>query len=116
MADALQGVIDDLDEARGAALVGMDGIVVEERKHDGQLDLQALGAEFSGLLRTAGKLGDSVGFGGILELVTSAERSVVVLRQVTAEYFLILVIQADGNLGKARFLLRRAGAQLKTEL
>jgi predicted regulator of Ras-like GTPase activity (Roadblock/LC7/MglB family) len=116
LGDTLQQVIEDLEESQGVALVGMDGIVVEERKRDGQLDLQTLGAEFSGLLKTAGKLGDSVGFGGIVELVTSAERSVVILRQVTADYFLILVIQADGNLGKARFLLRRAATLLKTEL
>jgi predicted regulator of Ras-like GTPase activity (Roadblock/LC7/MglB family) len=116
LADTLQQVIDDLEESRGVALVGMDGIVVEERKRDGQLDLQALGAEFSGLLKTVGKLSDSVGFGGIVELVTSAERSTMILRQVTADYFVIFVIQADGNLGKARFLLRRAAMLLKTEL
>ncbi|HTN44056.1 MAG TPA: hypothetical protein VMN77_09715 [Nitrospiria bacterium] len=116
LADSLQRVTEELEEAHGVALVGMDGIVVEELKRDDQLDLQVLGAEFNGLLKTAGKLGDSVGFGGITELVTSAERFVVLVRQVTADYFLILVIQAGGNLGKARFLLRRAAALLKTEL
>lgn len=116
LSDTLQHVIQDFEEARGAALVGMDGIVVDEQKLDGQLDLQALGAEFSGLLKTAGKLGESVGFGGIIELVTSAEHSVVILRQVTADYFLILVIQADGNMGKARFLVRKAAALLKSDL
>jgi predicted regulator of Ras-like GTPase activity (Roadblock/LC7/MglB family) len=116
LADSLQRVIEDLEESHGLALVGTDGIVVEERKRNDQLDLQVLGAEFNGLLKTAGKLGDSVGFGGITELVTSAERFVVIIRQVTADYFLILVIQAGGNLGKARFLLRRAAMQLATEL
>jgi predicted regulator of Ras-like GTPase activity (Roadblock/LC7/MglB family) len=116
LADSLQQVVRDLEESDGIALVGMDGIVVEEQKRDARIDLQALGAEFSGLLKTAGKLTESVEWGGVTEMMMSAEHFVVILRQVTAEYFLILVVRPDGNLGKARFLLRRAGSQLKTEL
>ncbi|MBI3609522.1 MAG: hypothetical protein HY204_02335 [Nitrospirae bacterium] len=116
LAESLRRVIDDLEESRGVALVGMDGILVEEKKQDAQLDLQTLGAEFSGLLKMAGKLAESVEFGGVKEIVTAAEGSTVILRLVTIDYFLMLVIRPDGNLGKARFLLRRAGAQIVTEL
>ncbi|MBI3812737.1 MAG: roadblock/LC7 domain-containing protein [Nitrospirae bacterium] len=116
LAESLRRVVQELDEAGGVAIVGMDGIVVEEQKRDPRIDLQTLGAEFSGLFRSAGKLAESVEFGEVSELMTSAERSVVILRRVTAEYFLVLVIHPDGNLGKARFLLRRAGSQLKMEL
>jgi predicted regulator of Ras-like GTPase activity (Roadblock/LC7/MglB family) len=116
LADSLHQVVLDMEESGGIAIVGMDGIVVEEQKRDAGIDLQALGAEFSGLLKAAGKLTESVEWGGVNEMMMTAERSVVVLRRVTAEYFLILVIRPDGNLGKARFLLRRAGSQLKTEL
>ena len=116
LAESLQRVIRDLEEAGGVAIVGMDGIVVEERKRDPQIDLQVIGAEFSGLFKSAGTLSESVEFGAVSELMTTAERSVVILRRVTAEYFMVLVIRPDGNLGKARFLLRRAGSQLKTEL
>ena len=116
LAESLQRVVQDLNEAAGVAIVGMDGIIVEEQKRDPRIDLQTLGAEFSGLFKSAGKLTESLEFGEVSELMTSAERSVVILRRVTAEYFLILVIRPDGNLGKARFLLRRAGLQLKTEL
>lgn len=116
LSDSLQEVVQDLGGSGGIAIVGMDGIVVEEQKRDIQIDLQTLGAEFSGLLKAAGKLTESVEWGGVTEMVTSAGRFVAILRTVTAEYFLILVIHPDGNLGKARFLLRRAGSHLKTEL
>ena len=116
LAEHLQRTVQEMEDCRGVAIVGMDGIVVEEQKRDSQLDLQTLGAEFSGLLKTAGKLAESVEFGDVMELMTSTERFVAILRQITVEYFLILVIRADGNVGKARFLLRRAGAQLKPEL
>ncbi|MEK6683085.1 MAG: hypothetical protein AABY46_00310 [Nitrospirota bacterium] len=116
LAESLQRVIQDLEEAGGIAIVGMDGIVVEEQKRDSRIDLQVIGAEFGGLFKSAGMLSESVEFGAVSELMTITDRSVVMLRRVTAEYFLILVIRPDGNLGKARFLLRRAGSQLKTEL
>jgi predicted regulator of Ras-like GTPase activity (Roadblock/LC7/MglB family) len=116
LAENLQQVIQELEESSGVAIVGMDGIVVEEQKRDDQIDLQALGAEFSALLKAAGKLCESAAWGGVTELVTSAEQFVVILRFVTPEYFLILVMPQNGNLGKARFLLRRTGLQLKKEL
>jgi predicted regulator of Ras-like GTPase activity (Roadblock/LC7/MglB family) len=116
LSEQLQGMLQELAEAGGIAVVGMDGIIVEEKKRDTQMDLPMLGAEFSGLFKTAGRLSESVEFGEVSELMTSADRSVVILRRVTAEYFLILVMRPDGNLGKARFLLRRAVSQLKTEL
>jgi predicted regulator of Ras-like GTPase activity (Roadblock/LC7/MglB family) len=109
-------MLKELEEAGGIAIVGMDGIIVEEKKRDPQMDLQMLGAEFSGLFKSAGKLSESVEFGEVSELMTSADRSIVILRRVTVEYFLILVMRPDGNLGKARFLLRRALPLLKTEL
>lgn len=116
LSESLRWVMGELEESRGAAIIGMDGIVVEEQKKEGELDLQALGAEFSSLLRSVGKATESVNLGGVTELVTCAEQSLVLLRRVTTDYFLVLVIRSDGNLGKGRFLLRRAGAQLKTEL
>jgi predicted regulator of Ras-like GTPase activity (Roadblock/LC7/MglB family) len=116
LSENLQGMLKELEEAGGIAIVGMDGIIVEEKKRDPQMDLQMLGAEFSGLFKSAGKLSESVEFGEVSELMTSADRSIVILRRVTVEYFLILVMRPDGNLGKARFLLRRALPLLKTEL
>lgn len=116
LSDNLQGILKDLEEAGGIAVVGMDGIIVEEKKRDPGLDLHLLGAESSGLFKSAGTLSQSVEFGEVSELMTSAERSIVIARRVTAEYFVILVMRPDGNLGKARFLLRRALPLLKAEL
>jgi len=116
LSENLQGILVELEEAAGIAIVGMDGIIVEEKKRNSQMDLAMLGAEFSGLFKSAGKLSESVEFGEISELMASADRSIVILRRITAEYFLMLVLRPDGNLGKARFVLRRALALLKTEL
>ena len=37
--EILRRIMKDLKEAQGIALVGMDGIVVEEQKQDSSLDL-----------------------------------------------------------------------------
>ncbi len=116
LSDILMGIIGELEGSRGVAVVGMDGILVEEQKRDGELDLQTLGAEFSGLLRSSEKAFESVEAGEVVEIMMKAARSLLLLRRVTPEYFVMLVLHPDGNLGKGRFLLRRAGVDLKPEL
>lgn len=116
MTDSLRDVIGGLEESWGIAIIGMDGILVEEQKKQGELDLQTLGAELCGLLKSADSVAGSIGAGGIIEIVTTAENYCVILRRVTDEYFMVLVIHPDGNLGKGRYLLRRAGSQVRSEL
>ncbi len=114
--ESLQNVIGGFPEARGVALVGMDGILVEEQKTVGELDLQTLGAEFSGLVKSAEAAVESVNPGPSGELVMVSENATFIVKRVTPEYFLLLVSQPDGNMGKGRFLLKRAGERLKSEL
>lgn len=116
LSDSLRWVLGEMEESQGIGIVGMDGVLVDEQKKVAEIDLQMLGAEFSGLLKSAEKITESAAAGAVTELIAGAERSLVILHRVSAEYFLILVIRPDGNLGKGRFLLRRAGALLKKEL
>ena len=116
LTDSLKRVIGDLADSRGVAIVGMDGIVVEEQKKQADLDLHALGAEIVGLLKTADKTIDSIGAGRITELIFNAAGAMIILRRISADYLLIFAIQPDGNLGKGRFVLKRAASELKSEL
>lgn len=114
--EGLKGVIAELDGARGVALVGLDGIVVEEERADPQLDLQGLGAEWCGIIRQADKTFSSMEMGDSVEVSALAADRVVVARKIKGEYFLLLVMSRDGNFGKGRYLLRRAEIQLENEL
>lgn len=114
--ESLRRIINNLDDALGVALVGMDGIVVEEHKRDSLLDLTALAAEFSGSLRQVEGATEGLHFGQTQELSILGEKGLIIIRKVNPEYFILLVIHSEGNFGKGRYLLRREMAELEKEL
>lgn len=114
--ETLKKIIDDLDEAQGVALVAMDGIVVEEQKRDPNIDIQSLGAEWCTIVRQTDKTMASCGFENSTELSILSRSGVVLMRKIGSEYFLLLLIEKDGNFGKGRYLLRREEMNLKGEL
>jgi predicted regulator of Ras-like GTPase activity (Roadblock/LC7/MglB family) len=112
----LRRISNNLEDSLGVALVGMDGIVVEEHRRDNLLDLSALAAEFSALLRQIEEISEGLHFGLAQEICVLADKGLILIRKVNPEYFLLLVIHSDGNFGKGRYLLRREIAQLEKEL
>ena len=112
----LRRVTNNLEDCLGIALIGMDGIVVEEHRRDNLLDLSALAAEFSAILRQLEEVSEGLQFGQSHELCVLADKGLILIKKINAEYFLLLVIHSDGNFGKGRYLLRREVAQLEKEL
>lgn len=116
LTESLREIMEGLEGARGIALVGMDGIVVDEQKRDPVVDLQSLGAEWCAILRQAEKGISPAEAGTMEEISVIAEKAVIVSRRVHEGYFILLVIDKDGNFGKGRYLLRKAEIQLRGEL
>jgi len=114
--ESLRRVTNNLEDSKGIALVGMDGIVVEEHKKDPTLDLQTLGAEYSGMMREVQKTTAALQLGDVREVSVLTDKALVISRQITQEYFLVLVVKSEGNFGKGRFLMRREIASLEKEL
>ena len=112
----LRKITNNLEDALGVALVGMDGIVVEEHRRDTLLDLPTLAAEFSTVLRKIEEITESLPFGPSQELCVLGDKGLILIKKVNSDYFLLLVIHAEGNFGKGRFLLKREVAQLEKEL
>jgi predicted regulator of Ras-like GTPase activity (Roadblock/LC7/MglB family) len=79
-------------------------------------EVAALGVEFGRILDEARKAADSLGGGSVEEACLSMTRFWVLLRAAGDEAFLVLVLAPDGNLGKARFLMRRHLAELREQL
>jgi len=112
----LRKITNNLEDALGIALVGMDGIVVEEHRRDTLLDLPALAAEFSAVLRQIEDITESLHFGRSQELCVLGDKGLILVKKINSDYFLLLVIHAEGNFGKGRYLLKREVAQLEREL
>jgi predicted regulator of Ras-like GTPase activity (Roadblock/LC7/MglB family) len=112
----LRKISNNLEDSLGVALVGMDGIVVEEHRRDNLLDLSALAAEFSAVLRQLEEVSEGLHFGQAQELCVLADKGLILIKKINPEYFLLLVIHSEGNFGKGRYLLRREVAHLEKEL
>jgi predicted regulator of Ras-like GTPase activity (Roadblock/LC7/MglB family) len=115
--EMLDSILERTEGSLGALIMGTDGIAVEkvlgEAGMDANLDVAA--AEFTSLVRGAQRAGNDTGLGGLRELVVSLESAVMVMRLLSRDYFVVLALNAHGNLGRARFELRKAELKLAKE-
>ncbi len=115
--ELLETIISRAEGSLGALIMGTDGIAVEkvlaDTGKDANLDVAA--AEFTSQVRGAQRAGTDVGLGNLRELVISLDGAVVVARMLSRDYFVILALSPDGNLGRGRYELRKAELQLSRE-
>jgi predicted regulator of Ras-like GTPase activity (Roadblock/LC7/MglB family) len=118
----LRSIVEECGGGLGAVLMGVDGIPIEEyvtdRIPEGPLqeDIGSAGVEFSRILEEIRKAADSLGGGAVTEMVVALARMNLVFRPIDGETFLALVLATDGNLGKARYLIRRHLLAIRQEL
>jgi predicted regulator of Ras-like GTPase activity (Roadblock/LC7/MglB family) len=113
----LETIIQRTEGSLGALIMGTDGIAVEkvfgEAGSEANLDVAA--AEFTSLVRSAQRAGNDIGLGNLRELVISLDNAVVIMRLLSRDYFVVLALSPEGNLGRGRFELRKAELQLAKE-
>ena len=96
-----------------AALMGNDGIPVAQVTLPGAGDeelpagIETAGTEFGRILDEIRKASDALAAGAMLESVVCLSRVTLLFRAVDEDSFLVLALAPDGNLGKARYLMRR---------
>ncbi len=101
----------------GVALMNSDGIPIAEVGGAGESDeVTLLGVEFGRVLDEARKVASTVNGGELGELVIAMARTQVVLRALDRETFFVLALDPTGNLGKARYLLRRHSLDVREQL
>ena len=115
----LRAILDDCPDVFGVALMGSDGIPIQELDRESVVEgveVSGLGAEFGRILDEVRKTADAVGGGALEEVVVRIARFWVLLRSVDEETFLVMALQPDANLGKARYLIRRHLSALREHL
>ena len=115
--ESLQSIVEKTDGSLGALIMGADGLPVEnfftEEGNAANLDVAA--AEFTSLIRSAGKSGKDLDLGELRELVVSLGKVTFVMRLFNRDYFAVLALKPDGNLGRGRYELRKAELVLAKE-
>lgn len=113
----LESVVERTEGSLGALIMGLDGIAVEkvigEAGNEANLDVAA--AEFTSLVRSAHRTGTDIGLGNLKELMVSLDNAIIMMRLLGRDYFVVLALTPEGNVGRGRYELRKAELQLTKE-
>ena len=113
-ASILQEIVDGCGGGIGTALMGEDGIPIELVLATrapipmSSEDIGTVGVEFGRILAEMRKACDGVAGGAVSENIVVLSRFTLLFQMVDEETFLLVVLAPDGNIGKARYLIRRS--------
>lgn len=112
-----------LSEARGRiegvlaiSLIGLDGIAVETQKVRDDVPIESLAAELGSFVKSIRLTNTELHLGDVEQFSLVTDRYVTFLSEVTEEYYVLLVLERNGNYGRARFELSKLKFKLKDEL
>ena len=112
----LENAVNGVQGGIAAILMGFDGIPVDSFVADSDFDIETIGMEFSVVLRDVMKAAEQLEAGSTEEFTVRTEKMSTVLRIVNPNYFLAMSLSSDGNVGKAKYLLRVLAPDLVKDL
>jgi predicted regulator of Ras-like GTPase activity (Roadblock/LC7/MglB family) len=118
----LQSIVDEGKGIIGVALMESDGIPIVQvhgkSRHGDPLhgDIGPAGVEFGHILNDLAKASDAIGGGPLAEVVVALARVSLVFAHVEDDIVLVAAVSPDGNIGKARYLIRRNLMAIRQEL
>ena len=113
--DALQRVAARVPETQMLMVMATDGIPIEKLVKRSDVNLEAVAAEYTTLLRATATTASDTGLGDLRELSVVTEKMVAIIVAITAEYFLFASLAPGAVLGRARFALHLATLALEKE-
>lgn len=115
--NALTQIASRIEGCEAAIILGIDGIPIERfvRNIDPTVDIDIIATEFTTLLRRSMHIATDTDLGELREMVLVTEKMVFLLRPITSDYFLLLAVDPGGNVGRARFELRKTQLALEVE-
>jgi predicted regulator of Ras-like GTPase activity (Roadblock/LC7/MglB family) len=115
--DDLRAIVDGMDGGIASLLMDSSGIALESySKDDAPFDINMIGIEFSVVVNSIKRATEMLEAGVAREVAVNTEKMTTVIRMLSEEYFLTFTLRPDGNLGKARYLMRTAAPKLLAEL
>jgi predicted regulator of Ras-like GTPase activity (Roadblock/LC7/MglB family) len=114
--ELLESIMQKVEGALGAIVMGMDGISIEKRFLDEAANIEVLAAEYTSLLRSSYSSTPEMGLGTLEEFIISTGHRIILVQMITPEYFMLILLPKNGNLGRARFELKKAKYILAKEM
>jgi predicted regulator of Ras-like GTPase activity (Roadblock/LC7/MglB family) len=114
--DTLRRIAERVEGTRAVSLIGTDGIPIDSYGAAAPGDLESMSAELGAFVRSSLRSRGSAEGPTIEQVALVTDAEVAILSRVTAEYYLLLLLSREGNFGRGRFELRKAGLLLEKEL
>jgi predicted regulator of Ras-like GTPase activity (Roadblock/LC7/MglB family) len=114
--DRLEALASQLDAVRLVALIAGDGIPVEAYVADDTIDVDALAAELITLVRSISRQHGDLALGGVKQLSVLTGEWIIMIGALAAGHYLLLVLEKEASIGRARFELRRAPLAFDSDL
>lgn len=118
-AKILREVLGHVDEALCVSLMGTDGIPIEEVVCDGgdrELNRDLISAEYAALQKRIAKTNEGLDLRELREVLIATDTLLILVRMVSSDYFLLLMMAPRGGVGRARYELRKAEMRLQREI
>lgn len=116
MRDTLKNIVDKIPGAKGAMLMGFDGIAVEQYEGEAGVDIEGIATEFSFRFVELLKAAKALDLGALTDITIKAERGTLLVRCLSEEFFTIVLLADAGSFGKGRWVLRSAAPELLASL
>jgi len=115
--ETLTSIANRIEGCAAVVILGIDGIPIERHVRDlnTSLDIETVATEFTTLVRRSMRTASDSELGEMREMVFATDSMSFLLRPITSEYFLLLALNPGGNVGRARFELRKAQLAMETE-
>lgn len=115
--EILQDLTEGVKGGVASIVMGMDGLSVEQyaASHPGY-DVDAVAVEYGKVMYEIKKASALLNLGTVEEVFVSTAGKDVLLRAVSDEYYIAFVLDGNANVGKARYLLRKAASKAVKEI
>lgn len=115
--DTLTAIVENIEGGLAAIIMASDGIPIDEvMVAQTGFDLQLLTVEYAALLKEIRRTVTLIKSGDMEEITITTSQARVVMRVLSDELFVVLVMTKAGNFGKGRYLLRLRSDELAREL
>lgn len=115
--EVLQTALERVEGCFGVLIMGTDGIVVESVRQPeaAEANLDVAVAEYVSLIRNVRRANREMGIGSLQEVTLSGESGIFILRFISEDYFIAMILSPEGSFGRGRYELRRAELLLEKE-
>lgn len=105
----LKSIVEESGGGLGGVIMGYDGISIDEYvKQSAGIDVQTMTVEYASVLKEIKRTVGVLKTGELEEVSIITGECSVIVRGISDDFFVALIMTADGNFGKGRYLLKRA--------